>query len=220
MLSKIEALMVNIKSKSKKGFTPLEIRPAKGALAATRDGLFLTGFSLTELLVSMGIFILVFEVIIGILIFNIQMQRRLLIEQEMVSELSFTLEYISRALRLAIKEDGSFNCLPMNANYSYFGAGSSGIQFINHLQGDDCQRFFLEDGILKYSKGVGSAGGKTFPLTSPGFVITALKFQLLGQTSGDNFQPRATIVLRAAHSELPMPIILQTTVSQRRLDVN
>ncbi len=177
------------------------------------------GFTLVELLVSIGIFIVIFVVMMGTLVFGIRIQRRLLIEQQAVDELSYAIEYMSRALRLAIREDGSFNCLSNGYSYQNPGGNVSKIRFINHLQGDDCQEFFLENNVLRHRKGIG-ASEQIFDLTSPGLTVTDTKFSLLGETSGDGLQPRASIILRISYPEGPSLINVETTVSQRRLDVD
>ena len=205
--------------KFRAGFTPSEIRSTKGASAAARGGLFLTGFTLIELLVSISIFVVVFAAMMGTLIFGIRVQRRLLIEQQAVDELGYAIEYMSRALRLAIKEDGSFNCLPNGSNYQNPGGDVSRIRFINHLQADDCQEFFLENNTLRYRKGIG-ASEQIFDLTSPGLTVTDARFSLLGETGGDELQPRVSMILRISYPEGPSLINTETTVSQRRLDVN
>lgn len=176
------------------------------------------GFSLIELLVTISIFIVIFGAITGVLVFNIRIQRKMLIELEALDELNFAIEYMSRALRLAIKEDGTFGCLDEGFTYQSPG-GDSRIRFINHLQGDDCQEFFLENNVLRYRKGIG-ASEQVFALTSPDLLIDNLKFNLLGAGDEDNFQPRATMILRASHAKIRSPFDIQTTVSQRKLDVD
>ena len=213
-----ELIRNNKKRDSQAGFTPLEIR--RQSRRQTPQGvLSLTGFTLVELLVSIGIFVVIFAAMMGTLIFGIRIQRRLLIEQQAVGELSYAIEYMSRALRLAIKEDGSFNCLPNDSSYQNPSGDPSRIRFINHLQGDDCQEFFLENNTLRYRKGIG-VSEEIFDLTSPGITVTDAKFSLLGETSGDELQPRVSMILRISYPEGPSLINAETTVSQRRLDVN
>ena len=177
------------------------------------------GFTLIELLVSISIFTVIFGAMAGILIFNIRVQREMLIELEALDEINFAIEYMSRALRLAVKEDGSFNCLTNDFSYQSPGGDSSKIRFINYLQGSDCQEFFLENDILWYKKGIG-VSEQTFALTSPGLIIDDLIFNLLGAVAGDGLQPRATMILRASHAKIRSPFDIQTTVSQRKLDVD
>jgi len=168
-------------------------------------------FTLIELLVGITIFSLLSGAVIGILISGIKFQRHYLKRQQALDQLSFAIEYMGRALRMARKDDGSFGCLPAGWNYSN-PSGEGSIKFINHLQDDECQEFFLQEGVLKYKKGA----QEPLPLTSPNLQIEELKFQLLGQSGADLLQPRVTIFLRLSS---PSKIELQTTVSQRNLDM-
>lgn len=180
------------------------------------------GFSLVELLVSMGIFLVIIEGVMGVLVYGIRLQRRLLIEQEVAGELSYALEYMSRALRMAIRDDdGNLGCLPANYSYDNTEGDPTVVRFVNHLQGDDCQEFFLEDNILKYKIDVGGAN-EVFGLTPlpPRVAIQNVEFWLLGEQKGDNLQARVTIAISATSSGLSLPINLQTTVSQRQLDAD
>ena len=110
------------------------------------------GFTLIELLVGIAVFALLLGALIGIFISAINLQKKALAEQDALNQLSFSIEYMGRALRMAIKDTDN-NCI--SAGYSYENpSGISSIQFINHLQADYCQRFFLEDNTLKYIKDV------------------------------------------------------------------
>ena len=172
------------------------------------------GFTIIELAVGMTVFVLIISAISGILISSIKLQRKSLAEQEMLNQLSFAIEYMSRALRMAVKESGS-GCLPANTNYDN-PSGESSIKFINHLLGDECQEFFLdlENKTLKYKR-----GAITLDLTSPKLEVEELRFRLSGQLGGDGLQPRITICLKAKSEGFAYPIQLQTTISQRNLDI-
>lgn len=173
------------------------------------------GFTLIELLVGIAVFSLILGAVIGIFISAIQLQRDFLKKQQVLNQLSFAIEYMSRALRMAKREMGEGCLATEDLNYENPGVGTSAVRFINHLQGDDCQQFFLEGNSLKYKKGIGVAE-ETYPLTLPGLVIEELKFQLQGESNTDSLQPRVTIFLKISS---PLKIELQTTISQRNLDI-
>lgn len=192
----------------------MKLEPLKNYIIGNKKLIMVKGFTLIELLVGITIFSLIIGAIIGILVSGIELQRRSLLFQEALNQLSFAIEYMNRALRMARKDDGTFNCLSSGLNYEN-PAGVSTIRFINHLQGDDCQEFFLEGNTLKYKKGIGGSE-EIFALTGPNIEVSQLKFLLSGESEEDNFQPRVTILLKV---ESPLKIELQTTVSQRNLDV-
>lgn len=179
------------------------------------------GFTLTELLVGMGIFILILGGVMGSLIAGLKMQRRLLAKQQVLEELSFNMEFMSRALRMAKEENGD-GCLFDGDGHNYENRRPTGdrddaaIRFINHIEGDDCQGFFLEGNTLKYYKE--AIWTDTLDLTSPNVEVQQLEFYIEGAEQGDSQQARVTILLKAQPQGFASPLILQTTISQRILD--
>lgn len=174
------------------------------------------GFTLIELLVTIAIFSIIIGTILGIFISGIRQQRIALTTQTILDQASYALEYMSRALRMAKKELGE-GCLPQRGFNYQLTRGGSGLKFINTLEENDCQEFFLEDGQLKYWK---KRTGQTLALTSGKLEITSLKFNLVGESQIDNFQPRVTLLLEITGKlALSQKIKIQTTISQRNLDV-
>ena len=172
------------------------------------------GVSLIELLVAMSVFVLISGVVSGLLISGIRSQRHTLASLQLLDQTSFALEYMSRALRMAIKDD-SVGCITPGTNYE-ITSGGAGIKFINHLEGDQCQEFFLGGAQLMHDKG---DGNPSLPLTSDKLEVTNLNFDLAGDASGDNLQPRATVAFSVQDADKNWPAIkMQTTVSQRNLD--
>lgn len=178
------------------------------------------GFTLVEFLVGLGVFIIILQGVIGVLIFSIRTQRKLLIEQEIADELSFASEFMSRALRMAIKDKNGTCLSVVNSSYENPGGNNTIVRFINHLQGDDCQEFFYDAGTssLNYRRNIGAVP-ETLILTSPRLTIQDARFQLMGEAEGDPYQPRVTMILQAVSSSLTVPFNLETTVSQRNLDI-
>ena len=172
------------------------------------------GFTIVELLVGVGIFILLLGGGIGSLDYSIQLQRMVLSHQGVATEISYAVEYMSRALRMAI-QDGSGDCLN-GANESYnVNVARDEITFVNHLQSDTCQKFYLESGRIMYL----GEDGLIYPMTSPHITISNLRFEISGHEGDDGAQPRATVVLRVTGDSLREPMDLQKTVSMRSLDV-
>ena len=95
------------------------------------------------------------------------------------------------------------------------------MRFINILENDDCQEFFLEGGKLKQKK---NNLADTVDLTSDKIDVESFKIWLLGEEETDNTQPKVTLVLKIKSNEgreADRPsITIQTTISQRNLDVN
>ena len=175
------------------------------------------GFTLIELLTSMAIFLIIVGGASGILIFSIQAQKRASASQELLSQTSFLIEYMSRAFRMA-RKDVEAQCLSeekMNYQITRFGQG---IKFLNY-QGQ-CQEFYLEEDQLKEKK-----GDIVSDLTSDDLQVESFNIiDPVGSWSQyDDEQPRITFFLeikgRGGREELQSEIKIQTTISQRQLDV-
>ncbi len=182
------------------------------------------GFTLIEMLVAVMIFSLIIGVISGVFISGLRGQKMTLSSQKLLDQISYALEYMSRALRMANKQTADIpTCLSQEGlNYEITHSGS-GLKFINHLEEDDCQEFFLEDSQLKYRKKIGQAGEETLDLTSSNLQITYLNFSISGEGQDDDLQPRVTIFLnmkgKGQKPEEQPEMKIQTTISQRNLDV-
>lgn len=166
------------------------------------------GFTLIELVVSMGIFTLIVGSSIGLFASGLKIQRTSLAEQEMLSQVSYLMEYMSRAIRM-VKKDMSDLCTgEPKLNYSFTGDSSSGcLNFRNYK--DECQSFCLIGGKMV-------DGG--INLTSAGLDILSFDVDLTGQTQNDNQQPSVAISLDVQGRE-GSKIKIQTTISQRNLDI-
>jgi prepilin-type N-terminal cleavage/methylation domain-containing protein len=175
------------------------------------------GVSLIEILAAVAIFAITIGAISGIFISVIRSQRKILATQELLDQTSYVLEYMGRALRMAIKDDidsGGVvkNCLTGDkVNYETF---SNGINFRNYH--NECQTFYLDSNRLKESR----EGVENY-LTSEKIIVQNFKINLSGETQTDTLQPRVTIFLealgRGATGEQPK-IQIQTSISQRALD--
>lgn len=190
----------------------------------------LKGFTLVELIVAMGVFLVVIGVAITIFISIIQNQRKVLAEQELLNQISYVEEYMSKALRMA-KRDGSGSCLGSDKEgyiYSLTRPNTEsgfyrGIKFINQSDNDTCQEFFLDNLVpgdpntplvLKELKN-SSNDSDAVPLTSDNLEISFIRFGINGTigcygtgencpdgaSKDDEVQPRVTILLKFAFSD-------------------
>ena len=171
------------------------------------------GFTLIELIVVSGIVVIIITIAIDLLVSIAQYQRKILSEQEISSQMSYVVEYMARAIRMA-KKDTTGECLGSgNEGHNYLlTRGDKGIKFINHSDNDICQEFFWDDSKIKEIKG----SGTELPLNSERIQINALRFNISGDVTGDTLQPRVTIFIEAQIEQVKRQI--QTTVSQRNID--
>ncbi|MCJ7786895.1 prepilin-type N-terminal cleavage/methylation domain-containing protein [Patescibacteria group bacterium] len=180
------------------------------------------GFTLIEMLAAVMIFSLIIGAISGVFISSFRSQKNALSSQRLLNQTSYALEYMSRALRMSNKQTADIpTCLSQSGlNYEITHSGS-GLKFINHLENDDCQEFFLENKQLKQKK---NNLTETVELTSSNLEITSLNFFLQGESQNDNLQPRVTIFLavkgKGQKPEEQPEIKIQTTISQRNLDIH
>ena len=197
------------------------------------------GYSLIEILVAVAIFTIVVAGPTGFFVSSLKGQIKSLASQKLLDNTSYTLEYISRSLRMAKKEIGCSDindpttcpCLKTQGygfNYENPDGDISAIRFINY--NGECQEFFWDkndnrldknDNRLKESKN----GATPVALTSEELEIISLKFNLSGESQDDTDQPRVTLFLDLKggkgqkRPELRPEIKIQTTISQRNLDV-
>jgi prepilin-type N-terminal cleavage/methylation domain-containing protein len=175
------------------------------------------GFSLIEMLVVVLIFTIVMGAAIGVFTTALKLQKYNLAYQQLLSQVSYAMEYMDRSIRMAVKDDGTHSCLSAGDNYNNSPGSSSSITFLDYR--DRCQTFYLNLNRVR-STNTGISGNAVLDLTSSDFTVTVLRFVISGDIAGS--QPKVTIVMeiQANTTVLPKPKIkIQTTVSQRNLNL-
>jgi prepilin-type N-terminal cleavage/methylation domain-containing protein len=180
-------------------------------------------FTLAEIIVAVAIFSMIISVFLGFISSSIKNQQRILSLQELLANVSYDLEYMSRAIRMA-KKDHDGACLTSSGEkYNYeTNATRDRIRFLNY--DDKCQEFFLEDGILKERKSTDDTAtnfATALPLTPSSLDITSF---IIGRSDSwgqsQLTQPKVTFSLHVEKDsdEIPISIDIQTTTSQRNLN--
>jgi len=211
------------------------------------------GFTIIELIVVMAVFLFIIGAAIGIFISIVQNQKRILAQQQLLNQISYVEEYMSKALRMAVAAEND-NCIPTGYIYQltrYNGAGGfyQGIKFINPSDNDACQEFFLagtgsanDPYILKELKD-NTNDGKAVNLVSTNLQFNQenpIRFSVNGsngsqvglscdalnrcgaiasKSSSLQPQPRVTVLLNVKIAGDSQTKAIQTTVSQRNLNV-
>ena len=181
------------------------------------------GFNLIELLVAVSLFGLLAVALIGIFVSSLNAQASVLQNQELFSQASYAVDYMDRSIRMALRDETGDCTGSANKNYST----SSGITFLafDTIAGDyRCKRFYLEDGKIKERKST----DKTAANLGTGVELTSSKVKVNSLVFGDVVnvaQPQITISLNMVSNNTrrldPLPsIILQTTLSQRNLNIS
>ena len=184
--------------------------------------------TLIELLVAITIFSLCVATVAGLFISAVKVQKRVLATQELIDQASYALDYMARALRMAIKdEDGT--CLTTVGPEHNYETDNNKIRFLKYdpeLNAEICQEFFLDlaDNFrLKEKKSANETDNFSIPvpITSPDLRVLLFNINISGDVLGDGLQPRVTFFLGIAgkQTSLGRPIIqVQTSISQRNLD--
>ncbi|MBU4350785.1 prepilin-type N-terminal cleavage/methylation domain-containing protein [Patescibacteria group bacterium] len=174
------------------------------------------GFTLIELMVAMTLFVVIVGAIGTIFITSLQSQRRSIAFQNVFNQTSYLMEYMSRSLRMAKTETAALTCLSAeNKNYE-LTRSNKGIKFINSQ--NVCQEFYFDtvSKRLKEAKG----GAQEQFLTSENSQVTAFNIAVV---DGAGLQPKITFLISikriGSKAELNSPMEFQTTLSQRRLNV-
>ncbi len=175
------------------------------------------GFTLVEVLVSLFVFSLMVGAITSSFITTIKTQRHILVEQKMFSEISYSLEYMGRQLRLAQK-DLTGDCIARGNNY-FIDDNGRRIRFLNW--DGQCQEFALVN--ISIVERISNNRRAVFPpelrMTSSSINIEGLVFDSAGSNHGQGLnQPKVLIVINGRSRDLGIPIRIQTLVSQRKLN--
>jgi len=191
------------------------------------------GFTLVELVVAMAVFLFIIGAAITVFLSIIQHQKTVLQEQKVLNQLSYAIEHMSKALRMAKKaetEDSAcittdpplcaetFGCAYMFTKYDMVLGYPKGVKFINQSDSNACTEFYLEGKVLYEVKD----GGLAVALTSEDLNINSIRFSAKGGqygAPGYNYpiQPEVTFRLNVQISEGEQERVFQTTVSQRNL---
>lgn len=179
------------------------------------------GFTLIEIIVTIAIFSLIFGVASGMFASAIRTQRKSLVSQELLSQTSYVMEYMSRHLRMAKNYNvASANCTGSGYNYE-ITRGGQGIKFANYEDPSCCWEFYLEDNRLNRAI-TGCGSDVTGPLTSANFIVDKFSIFLIDSEAGAGSQPRLTLLLKIRGGgeklEEQSVIEVQTTISQRALN--
>ena len=169
------------------------------------------GFTLIEMIVSMGIFATVVLIVTGSLLLLVDAQRKAFSVRETYDNLRFSLETIAKDLRTG----GAYHCgtTPPLANAMDCPAGDTSITYTN--SNNDQITYQLASGRLEKLIN-GSLVGS---LTSADVTITQISFYVIGSSSTDLVHPRVTVVIvaQAGSGRSTTVFTLQTTISQRKI---
>jgi len=149
----------------------------------------LRGYTLLELIVSLGIFSMVMLVVMGAYVTLISLDRQARANNQLAASLSFAVESMARSMRTGT----GYAC---NANQSSPNCASGGgsISFLDS-QGQTITYQLKNDGSIGQCTGSLCTDAVAVSLTDHRIDITSLRFYVRGVGVGDDTQPNVTFVI-------------------------
>lgn len=176
------------------------------------------GFTLVEMIVSVGLFAIVMMVAITALLALIDANRKARTLQSVVNNLNVALDGMVRSLRMG----HSYRCGstdPVTYGPNSCPEGATLMSFIGH-SGDVV--VYQWDSVAKRLE-ISRNGGAYAYLTAPEVEITEMKFYVVGTTPGDALQPKVVMVIKgvanAKTAKTQTTFSIQSTAVQRILDL-
>lgn len=168
------------------------------------------GFTLVEMLVVVVIFSIVSISLTGVFMSSLKIQKYNLKQQQLLNQTSYFVEYMSRSIRMAKKDNGSCGAFGKNYQLTHSGAG---LKFKTY--NDECWEFYREGGNIKINK-----NGTAYDLTSNDLNIDSFVVSVIGDTGGQ--QPKVTFSLNISANNIggSKPFLkIKTSISQRNLNI-
>jgi len=167
------------------------------------------------MLITAVIFSIIIGIATGVFVSAIRLQKYNLAYQQLLDQTSYVMEYMSRAIRMAKRDE--INCI---GGSNYYEESGHSIKFATYH--NECWEFFLEDSTkrLKVWKEI-SGETNEYYLTSDDFDVENFNVVVSGDETDDDLQPRITIFMeiKGEGSGNQPKIKIQTTISQRDLDI-
>lgn len=189
------------------------------------------GFTLVELLVSLALFSIVVVVALGAILTISDANRRVQKNRAVMDNINLAMDSMSRNIRLG----RNYFCADASPTLPIYGSAITNSQscpnggtylafedqYGSTSNNNDQGVYYFDSTQKKIMYYAYDSGGIPAPLTSNELEITSLKFYVTGTTAGQ--QPKVTIVLSGVTALgkglKPVEINLQTTVSQRELNL-
>ena len=179
------------------------------------------GFTLIELIVSVAIFAIVMTAVAAAYLNLINIDRQTRGTNDLVNNLSFGLDSMSRAIRTGTQYQcggyGGTNCaLSPSSTFTFMDSETPSHQITYLLSGGqigECNTLTTGPGC--------SAATATF-FTDSRITVTSLEFYVSGVGTGDTSQPRVTFTIHGTLSTGPMSTVTfttQTTATERGIDI-
>jgi hypothetical protein len=177
-------------------------------------------------MISILIFGFISVIVVNIFASILSSQQRILRSQELMNQSSYTLEYMTKMIRMAQRDDVG-DCVGI-AGQNY-GVGTNSITFLTYdisSSSYKCIQFLKEGNTIKEM--ISTDEDVTNLQTAQAITSSAVKvddvtFNVTGDSVvGDSFQPKITVMIKmesVSSFSNPPTITIQTSISQRELDI-
>ncbi len=173
-----------------------------------------SGFTLIEMLVSVGLFSVVLTVTLGSILTIADANKKARSLMSVMGNLNFAVDAVVRSVKTGSDLNKFGDCISTEqVDYEAANPGSDPRQTVSYCWEVD------GDGRGSITKQVES--GAVLPLTSPDVDIDYMNFGVFGTAPGD--QPRVAINMEGTVTISPRvssSFTIQTTVSQRQLNID
>ncbi|MBU2104033.1 type II secretion system GspH family protein [Patescibacteria group bacterium] len=172
------------------------------------------GYTLLEMIVSLGIFSLVMVVVTGAYLTLISLDRQARGNNQLVSSLSFAVESMARNMRTGTGYMCNGSSVVPNCD------GGTSITFVDS-QGQTITYFKRSDGTIGQCTGACSES-RAVSLTDPLITIQSLTFYVRGVGTADIVQPQVIFVIKGSmktDTNKTTDFTIQTGATQRFIDI-
>ena len=173
------------------------------------------GYTLLEMIVSLGIFSLVMVVVTGAYLTLISLDRQARGNNQLVASLSFAVESMARNIRTGT----GYACNGSSVSPNCVNGGTS-FSFVDS-QGQTITYFKKADGTIGQCTGACSEA-RAVSLTDPLITIQSLTFYVRGVGASDTVQPQAIFVIKGTmktDTNKTTEFTIQTSATQRFIDI-
>lgn len=177
------------------------------------------GFTLVEMIVSIGLFSIVMLVSVGAYLIIVSSDRRARTTNDLSTSLSFAIESMGRTIRTGTNYQcggsGGTNCWP---------TGQS-ILTLKDDKNQDVTYLLKADGTIGACTSLPCTSSNATSITDPRIAVSSLTFFVQGVGTSDQTQPRVTFLVKgsiipdARSTTTPITFSIQNTAAQRALDL-
>lgn len=153
------------------------------------------GYTLLELIVSVGIFSIVMLAATGAYLTLIKLDRQARAVNDVANNLSFAVDSMARTIRTGT----SYDCVPGQGGANCTTSPGASFGFNDSESPSRSIIYSLSNGQIVATIN----GGTPVPLTDPRITVSALDFRVRGVGTGDGLQPQVTFSIKGTMNTGP-----------------